>query len=61
MQAVRFDVDFRYGSRRLVLKNINMKMEKGRKIALVGASGSGKTTLVKLLLNFYSWEKGNIQ
>jgi len=61
MQAVWFDVDFRYGSRRLVLKNINMKMEKGRKIALVGASGSGKTTLVKLLLNFYSWEKGNIQ
>jgi len=54
------NVDFRYGSRQLVLKNLSMKMKKGQKIALVGASGSGKTTLVKLLLNFYSWEKGDI-
>ena len=54
------DVDFRYGTRRLVLENINLKIEPGEKIALVGESGSGKTTLVKLLLNFYSWEKGDI-
>ncbi|MBZ4647230.1 MAG: ATP-binding cassette, subfamily bacteriocin exporter [Petroclostridium sp.] len=54
------NVDFRYGTRQLVLKNINLTIQPGEKIALVGESGSGKTTLVKLLLNFYSWEKGEI-
>lgn len=54
------DLDFRYGTRQLVLKNINMEVQPGEKIALVGESGSGKTTLVKLLLNFYPWEKGDI-
>ncbi|MCL6613197.1 MAG: peptidase domain-containing ABC transporter [Firmicutes bacterium] len=54
------DLDFRYGTRQLVLKNINLTIEQGEKVALVGESGSGKTTLVKLLMNFYPWEKGEI-
>lgn len=54
------NLDFRYGTRQLVLKNINMIINPGEKIALVGESGSGKTSLVKLLLNFYPWEKGDI-
>lgn len=53
-------VDFRYGTRKLVLKDINLKIKKGQKVAFVGESGSGKTTLSKLLLHLYTAEKGNI-
>ncbi|MGB3366175.1 MAG: peptidase domain-containing ABC transporter, partial [Acidaminobacteraceae bacterium] len=54
------NVDFRYGTREMVLKNINMHIKEGERIALVGESGSGKTTLVKLILDLYSPENGEI-
>lgn len=54
------NVDFRYGTREIVLKNINLTIESGEKVAFVGESGSGKTTLIKLLMHFYSNEKGEI-
>lgn len=53
-------VNFRYGTRKLILEDINLKIEKGQKVAFVGASGSGKTTLSKLLLHLYSAESGEI-
>lgn len=54
------NLNFRYGTRKLVLENINFKIERGQKIAFVGESGSGKTTLSKLLLHLYSAESGEI-
>jgi ATP-binding cassette subfamily B protein len=54
------NVDFRYGTRQLVLKDINMNIRPGEKIAFVGESGSGKTTIAKLLMDFYQCEKGEI-
>ena len=42
------------------MKDINFTVEKGQKIALVGASGSGKTTSVNLLCGFYNPDKGDI-
>ncbi|MDS0527232.1 peptidase domain-containing ABC transporter [Clostridium sp. SHJSY1] len=54
------DINFRYGVRELVLKNININIKSGEKIALVGESGSGKTTIAKLLMGFYEIEKGEI-
>lgn len=54
-------LNFRYGTRDLVLKDINLEIKHGEKIAFVGESGSGKTTLAKLLVRLYEQEKGNIK
>ncbi len=54
------NLDFRYGTRKLVLEDINLIIKQGQKVAFVGESGSGKTTLSKLLLNLYPTEKGDI-
>ncbi len=54
------NVSFRY-SEIDVLKNINIKLEKGKSIALVGQSGSGKSTLVDLLPRFYDIVEGVIE
>lgn len=54
------NLNFRYGTRQPVLLDINIRIEKGQKIAFVGESGSGKTTLSKLLLHLYQAESGDI-
>ncbi len=54
------NLNFRYGTRKSVLEDINFNIEKGQKVAFVGESGSGKTTLSKLLLHLYSPEAGSI-
>lgn len=55
------NVTFRYGSRAPVLKDVSIKIPKGKKVALVGESGSGKTTISKLLLKYYNPEEGKIK
>ena len=54
------NIDFRYGTRKLVLEDVSLTIRKGEKVAFVGESGSGKTTLAKLLLHLYQAEKGEI-
>lgn len=55
------NVYFQYpGSDEYTLKNINMKVLMGKKIAIIGENGSGKTTLLHLILNQFSPTKGNI-
>jgi ATP-binding cassette, subfamily B, bacterial MsbA len=53
------NVSFKY-EKDAVLKNINLVVEKGKTVALVGQSGAGKTTLVDLLPRFYDIDEGEI-
>ena len=60
--AISFkDVSFSYKEGEPVLKELNLKVDPGMKIAVVGATGSGKTTLVNLLTRFYDIDDGSIQ
>lgn len=58
------NVSFAYrladGSRKKVIENLHLVIQKGKKTALVGASGSGKSTLVKLLCRQYEIEEGEL-
>jgi subfamily B ATP-binding cassette protein MsbA len=54
------DVSFSYIESNPVLNGINLKINPGESVALVGRSGSGKTTLVNLLPRFYEINEGNI-
>jgi subfamily B ATP-binding cassette protein MsbA len=53
------NVSFSYGDK-VILKNINLTIEKGKTIALVGSSGAGKSTLVDLIPRFHDVTSGEI-
>jgi len=60
-QGLTFDnISFGYDEDREILKKINYKIEKGKKVALLGRTGSGKTTLASLLVRFYDINEGSI-
>ena len=60
--SINFEnVHFTYNGRtKNAINGINLKIEKGESVALVGRSGSGKTTLAKLLMRFYDIDGGEI-
>ena len=54
------NIDFGYTSDKIVLKNINIEIKKGEKIAFIGPSGSGKSTLVDIIIGLYRPLDGKI-
>ncbi len=56
------DVTFRYPRAETdTIKNLNLKIRSGEKVAIVGHNGAGKTTLVKLIARIYQTTKGEIE
>ena len=56
------NVSFKYkGRNEDLLKNINLKINKGDKVAIIGKSGCGKSTLLKLIMRFWDVESGAIE
>lgn len=59
--SIKFEnVCFSYKEGESILDNVNLSINYGEKIAIVGANGSGKSTLINLLLRFYKPQKGRI-
>ncbi len=54
------NVDFSYNPKQSLIKNFNLTVKPGQKIAIVGPTGCGKTTLINLLMRFYDVNNGAI-
>lgn len=54
------DVDFSYNKDKELIKDLNIVVKPGQRVAIVGPTGAGKTTIVNLLMNFYGVDKGTI-
>ena len=55
------DVDFSYTPEKTLLQDLNLQVEPGQRVAIVGPTGCGKTTLINLLMRFYDVTDGSIR
>lgn len=54
-------VDFQYTPQKELIKDFNLKVKPGQRVAIVGPTGCGKTTVINLLMRFYDVDKGSIK
>ena len=54
------DVDFSYTSDTELIKDLNVEVEPGMKVAIVGPTGAGKSTMINLIMRFYETDQGYI-
>ncbi len=54
------NVDFSYTKEKELIKNFNLDVKPGQRVAIVGPTGCGKTTLINLLMRFYDVDSGSI-
>jgi ATP-binding cassette subfamily B protein len=59
-EIVFSNVTFAYNNKAPILKDFNLTIPPGERLALIGKSGGGKTTIVKLLFRFFDLQSGNI-
>jgi ATP-binding cassette subfamily B protein len=55
------NVDFSYVTERLLIRDFNLKVKPGQRVAIVGPTGCGKTTVINLLMRFYDVNSGSIK
>ena len=55
------NVDFSYVPERPLIRDFNLKVEPGQRVAIVGPTGCGKTTVINLLMRFYDVKNGSIK
>ena len=55
------NVRFGYSPNKILMNDININVEPGQKVAIVGHTGAGKTTLINLLMRFYDVSSGSIK
>ncbi|MGQ9628685.1 MAG: ABC transporter ATP-binding protein [bacterium] len=65
LDRVRGDIEFRnvwfaYDSEDYVLRDVSFKVDRGERVAIVGATGAGKTSIISLMARFYDIQKGQI-
>ena len=53
-------VDFSYDPDKPLIRDLNMEVKPGQKVAIVGPTGAGKTTIVNLLMRFYDIQRGRV-
>jgi len=54
------DVDFSYVKDKRLIENLNINVEPGMRVAIVGPTGCGKSTIINLLMRFYDVDKGSV-
>jgi len=54
------DVNFSYDTNKKLIEHLNLKINKGDKVAIVGPTGAGKTTLINLIMRFYDPQSGEV-
>ena len=55
------NVAFSYDKEKELIRDLNLDVKKGQRVAIVGPTGSGKTTMINLLMRFYDVDKGEIK
>ena len=60
--SIEFEnVDFKYGTSKMILKDINLKINSGETVGIIGGTGSAKTTLIQLISRLYDVTSGSVK